>query len=228
MRSAGFIDLHTHTLASDGELLPSELISRARQAGYAAIGITDHADRSNLEAVIAAAREACAAFAPRTGIVALPGVELTYVPPTQLAALVRRARDLGAVLIVVHGETTVEPVPAGTNTAALRAEIDILAHPGLLTPAEARLAARRGIALELTTRRGHSLTNGHVARLARAAGAPLILNTDTHSPGDLLTPHRYAAALLGAGLTPAQARLVHGHSSRLLRTLVRRLRAGAR
>jgi len=36
------IDLHTHSLFSDGELIPSELVSRAAAAGYRAIAITDH------------------------------------------------------------------------------------------------------------------------------------------------------------------------------------------
>ncbi|MCA1554077.1 MAG: PHP domain-containing protein, partial [Chloroflexi bacterium] len=46
------IDLHTHTFYSDGELLPSELLRRAVVKGYSAIGVTDHADASNLEEVI--------------------------------------------------------------------------------------------------------------------------------------------------------------------------------
>ncbi|MEO0250245.1 MAG: PHP domain-containing protein, partial [candidate division WOR-3 bacterium] len=43
------IDLHTHTFFSDGELVPSELAHRAFEKGYKVIGITDHADASNME-----------------------------------------------------------------------------------------------------------------------------------------------------------------------------------
>jgi histidinol phosphatase-like PHP family hydrolase len=71
---------------------------------------------------------------------------------------------------VVHGETIVEPVLPGTNRAAIAAGVDILAHPGLITKEEAMLAAQKGVLLEITTRRGHSFTNGHVASIARVCG----------------------------------------------------------
>ena len=57
------IDLHTHTFASDGVLLPSELIRRAVAAGYRAIGITDHGDESNMEELLAKAVKAAKAWA---------------------------------------------------------------------------------------------------------------------------------------------------------------------
>jgi histidinol phosphatase-like PHP family hydrolase len=102
--------------------------------------------------------------------------------------------------VVVHGETIVEPVLPGTNRAGLEADIDILAHPGLLTPEEAALAARRSILLEVSGRKGHSFTNGHVVRVAQAAGAGLILNSDAHGPGDLLPKKMIEKIGLGAGL----------------------------
>ena len=43
------IDLHMHTLCSDGELLPIELARRAKIMGHEAIAFTDHVDLSNLE-----------------------------------------------------------------------------------------------------------------------------------------------------------------------------------
>ena len=46
------IDFHTHTLFSDGILVPSELVRRAEVMGYRAIGLTDHVDSSNLEFVV--------------------------------------------------------------------------------------------------------------------------------------------------------------------------------
>jgi histidinol phosphatase-like PHP family hydrolase len=45
------IDLHTHTIFSDGELIPSELVRRAEVKGYTAIGLTDHVDFTNIEHV---------------------------------------------------------------------------------------------------------------------------------------------------------------------------------
>ncbi|MBU1154639.1 MAG: PHP domain-containing protein, partial [Proteobacteria bacterium] len=46
------IDLHTHTLFSDGELLPAELAQRAQVIGLEALAFTDHADMSNLEIIL--------------------------------------------------------------------------------------------------------------------------------------------------------------------------------
>jgi histidinol phosphatase-like PHP family hydrolase len=56
--------------------------------------------------------------------------------------------------------------------------------------------------LEITSRQGHSLSNGHVARLAQKAGAQLVLNTDTHLPDDLISREKALKVAWGAGLRP--------------------------
>jgi len=194
------IDLHTHTLLSDGVLLPTELARRAKDKGYRAIGITDHADSSNLEAVIASLRKVADETGDLLGLRIVPGVELTHVPPKLIPGMAKRARKLGAQLIIVHGETVVEPVAEGTNMAALESDIDILAHPGLLTEKEAQLAAKNGVCLEITSRHGHSYTNGLVAARALSAGARLVLNSDSHEPRDLLSMAFAEKVARGAGL----------------------------
>ncbi|MBQ7249605.1 MAG: histidinol phosphate phosphatase domain-containing protein [Deltaproteobacteria bacterium] len=212
------IDLHTHSIFSDGELLPSELVRRAAVLGYRAIAITDHGDFTNFELIIPRLKKAVASLR-RHGIEVLAGIELTHLPPELMAEAVVEARRLGAQIVVCHGETLVEPVPPGTNRAAIEAGVDILAHPGLITEAEVRLAAQKGVALELTTRRGHSLSNGHVARLALQCGAQLVIDTDSHSPGDL-TPWAQAERIArGAGLDEAQVAAARANSERLLKRL---------
>ncbi len=198
------IDLHTHTLFSDGELIPAELTRRAAVAGYRALAITDHADLSNLDFILPRLAGVTGDLGRAWGLTVLPGIELTHLPPGQIAEAARRARELGARIVVCHGETLVEPVAAGTNRAALLADIDILSHPGLISAEDAALAAERGVCLELTTRKGHSLANGHVARVALSAGAKLVLNNDAHAPGDLVSPEQARRIALGAGLTEAQ------------------------
>lgn len=195
------IDLHMHTTFSDGELIPSELIRRARVAGYKAMAITDHADVSNLALILDNIRRLTLDFSHFYDMEVLAGVELTHVPPALMAEFARLAREAGAQIVVVHGETVVEPVEQGTNLAAIEAGVDVLAHPGLITEVEARLAAERGVALEITTRRGHSYCNGHVAALARKHGARLVINNDAHAPGDLLGEDLRRKVALGAGLT---------------------------
>jgi len=212
------IDLHTHSILSDGELLPSELVRRAVVLGYRAIAITDHGDFTNFELIIPRLKKAVASLR-RHGIEVLAGIELTHLPPELMAEAVVEARRLGAQIVVCHGETLVEPVPPGTNRAAIEAGVDILAHPGLITEEEVRLAAQKGVALELTTRRGHSLSNGHVARLALHCGAQLVIDTDSHAPGDL-TPWAQAERIArGAGLDEAQVAAARANSERLLKRL---------
>ncbi len=128
------------------------------------------------------------------------GVEITHVPPAKMPGLVKMARKLGAEVIVVHGETSVEPVPQGTNHAAVSLDIDILAHPGFITPEDALTAKENGICLEITSRNGHNRTNGHVARIAQETGADLIVDTDSHSPHDLINDETAFKIAMGAGL----------------------------
>ncbi len=198
------IDLHTHTLFSDGVLVPAELARRAQIMGYRALAFTDHVDFSNLDFVLPRLISVCRALADEMDIILLPGVELTHVPPVLIGGFVEKARALGAAIVVVHGETLVEPVAPGTNRAAIEAGVDILSHPGLILSEEAELAALQGVFLEITTRRGHSLTNGHVARLARQTGAELLLNNDAHAPGDLVSLEMAEKIALGAGLDESE------------------------
>ncbi|WAC07594.1 MAG: histidinol phosphate phosphatase domain-containing protein [Thermodesulfobacteriota bacterium] len=197
------IDLHTHSLFSDGVLIPAELVQRAKAKGYEALAITDHADRSNLDWIIARIVRFCEDFKKKSDFNVFPGIELTHVLPETIFPLTQEARKLGAQVVVVHGETIVEPVPPGTNRAALEAGVDILAHPGLISKTEVLLAKGKGILLEISARRGHCLTNGHVARLAKDVGAPLILDTDAHEPEDLLDSAQALRVILGAGLVEA-------------------------
>ena len=194
------IDLHTHTIFSDGELIPSELVRRAIDKGYQAIALTDHADLSNIDFIVPRMVKVCHQLREAFGIPILPGVELTHVPPQHIGELAKEGRGLGAAIIVVHGETLVEPVLPGTNLAAVQADIDILAHPGLITDDVANLAGKKGIFLEISARKGHSLSNGHVAVCARRNGVSLLLNTDAHAPGDLITTDFARQIALGAGL----------------------------
>jgi histidinol phosphatase-like PHP family hydrolase len=210
------IDLHTHTFFSDGELVPSELIRRASVAGYKAMAITDHADKSNIAWLLSNLVGVVDELGAANNIQVLAGVELTHVPPSAIAEATQLARDNGAELVVVHGETIVEPVMSGTNMAAIKACVDILSHPGLISEEEVQLAAENNVCLEITTRKGHSLTNGHVARLAAQYGAKLVINNDAHGPGDLMSPEMARNVALGAGMSEEQYLLAVSNSEELV------------
>jgi len=210
------IDLHTHTVFSDGELIPAELVRRASVAGYTAIAITDHADMSNLDFIVPRIAAVADDLGKACGIDVLPGIELTHLPPAQIGMATNKARSHGALIVVCHGETIVEPVAEGTNRAAIEAGVDILSHPGLVTPADAALAAERGVCLEITTRKGHSLCNGHVARVARETSASLVINNDAHAPGDQVSAELMYQIALGAGLSEEEYRQACKNSENLV------------
>ncbi|RZN63485.1 histidinol phosphate phosphatase domain-containing protein [Methanonatronarchaeum sp. AMET6-2] len=200
-----FSDFHIHSTYSDGELLPSEIAERYRVNGYSAIAITDHIDFSNLDVISKLKKLSREIDSPRFVV----GAELTFTPPDKIGKLARKARDNGADLIVMHGESPVEPVPEKTNIKAVRSgEVDIIAHPGFIDEETAVKAREKDVFLEVTSRGGHNLTNGHVVKMALEKKTPLIINSDAHRLGDLLTKERTKKVGLGAGLNEKQLKKV--------------------
>jgi putative hydrolase len=194
------IDLHTHTLFSDGVLLPAELVRRCEAKGFRGLVITDHVDYSNIDIVIPNVLKACREIASASKIKVHGGVELTHLRPEHIKSMVQRARELGAFIVIVHGETITEPVLTGTNRAAIEAGADILAHPGLIIEDDVRLAKSRNVRLEISGRKGHSYANGYVVKMAKKVGAKLVFGSDSHTPDDLLDRYHAGQIARGAGL----------------------------
>jgi hypothetical protein len=69
MKRAFVADLHNHTIASDGEYTPTELVDEARDLGLTAVGVTDHDTLDGLDEALAAGEAA--------GILVVPGVEVS-------------------------------------------------------------------------------------------------------------------------------------------------------
>ena len=202
-------NLHAHTFLSDGDLLPSEVAMRYQDKGYKIIAITDHADYSNIKPAAKAIVEFCRRWPKNSAITVLPGIELTHLPPEQFKPLSNLARKEGIKIIIAHGETPVEPVAKNTNHLALMADIDILAHPGLISDEDTKLAKDRGVFLEITSRRGHSQTNAYVIKQARKFGAKLILNNDSHTPEDIISPVELIKVGLDLGLTQTEIDIIY-------------------
>jgi len=203
-------DFHTHSIFSDGALLPAALIREAEVRGHAALAITDHVDASNIEEVIKALTHFEREMRGKLPVKFIPGVEISYLKPEHIIDYCKKARKLGAKLIVVHGESPVEPVYSGTNHTAVSQKglVDILAHPGNnLTEEDARLANQNGVFLEITSRKGHKEGNVHVAEMARRTGAKLLIDTDSHNENDLLTYEQALQIAKEAGLTDSEAKL---------------------
>ena len=97
MTTPAGIDLHAHTTASDGSLSPTELVTKARGLGLAALAVTDH----DTVAGLAEAREAAQAV----GLELVPGVELSVED------------DKGRFHLLGYGFDTSSPELAETLTA---------------------------------------------------------------------------------------------------------------
>jgi len=211
-------DFHTHTFLSDGELICSEQIRHAQAHYYRAIAITDHVDASNIDFVL----NSLIKFIETEkkyfeDIEIISGVELTHVPPILINDLAKYAKEKGAQIVVVHGETIVEPVFKGTNYYAVRSKyVDILAHPGVISEEDVKEAVSNDIFLELSARKGHSLANGHVSKLCQKFGAKLLVNSDAHGPGDFLEYEFALKVAVSAGLSYENAREIIENNPKLL------------
>lgn len=202
------IDLHTHSLHSDGVLLPAEALRYACSMGYAAIAITDHVDYSNLGSVIKDLLNFAKKQAGFSNVLFIPGVEITHADPALIAPMAKEARKMGAKIIVCHGQTPSEPVAEGTNRAAVSQKglIDILAHPGYITEEDAANAEKNGVYLELSAKPAHKETNKHVANLSLKTGAKMLVNTDAHGPSDYITQEEALELAIGSGLNEEEAK----------------------
>ncbi len=207
-----FYDLHVHTFLSDGLLGPGEVVRRAATAGATGIVFSDHVDVVTLEPTLDKFLQVASDFRRHREVEVKFGCELTHVPPADIAGLARQAREIGAEFVTVHGETPVEPVEPGTNRAAVSsADVDLLAHPGEISAADAKLAAENEVALEISARRGHSLTNGYLVNLVRRleTSPRLVICTDAHAPGDFISSARAAEILRGAGCRSPESILLN-------------------
>lgn len=199
------IDLHTHTFHTDGELGPEELLRRAEEVGVEGLAITDHVDSVTLPNILDLYRSRWSQLREVAPFPVVLGCELTHVMPDSVDSLAQQAHEAGASLVLVHGESPVEPVRSGTNEAAASSDyVDILAHPGILEPGVAEQAAENNVALELSGRPGHAFGNGHVGRIGQEVGVDLTFSTDAHAPDDLMTPGQAEEVIRGAGVENPQ------------------------
>jgi len=70
-----FVDLHTHTIFSDGALSPTQLVKKAKEIGLAAIAIADHESTDGVEEGMDAGK--------KLGVEVLPAVEISSYPDSQ-------------------------------------------------------------------------------------------------------------------------------------------------
>ena len=109
-KSLPVYDFHTHSFLSDGILSPSELVRTAEVKGYACVAVTDHVGAGEMEDMISKLREDQKIIQRFWNIRMIVGVEITHTPAGSIDELAGLAKELGAEVVVVHGETIGEPV----------------------------------------------------------------------------------------------------------------------
>ncbi len=118
----GFVDLHSHSTASDGALAPAEVVETAARAGLAALALTDH----DTLAGVAAAKDA----GERLGVRIVAGVELSLMDGEKevhmLGLHIARVDALQAELEAVRDsrKSRAEQIVAKLNTLGVPVTID--------------------------------------------------------------------------------------------------------
>jgi putative hydrolase len=211
-------DFHSHTFLTDGIASATDMWREADSLGHKALAVTDHIALEDPQPLLNRLRQEARAWEGEA-LTTLIGVEVTMVTPRRIPEVVRAARRAGAEIVIVHGETPANPVPMGTNRAAVELnDVDILAHPGFLTVEEAELAKAHDVILELTARSMHMVTNGHVARTALEVGNDLVVDSDAHGTDELVPAHLAERIARGAGVPESTVqRVLRETPQRLLR-----------
>ncbi len=189
-------ELHSHTDFSDGKSSIEEMINMAREMN-SAIAITDHfigdeffinkilhPNMSSLDSFLNRRKKFREKFKISDDVIF--GIEITRINPKRIPEIAKAAKKLDFI-VLVHGETSSDKVPAGTNTAALNCEyVDVLAHPGHLSEEEALKAKENKIFIEITARKMHKSENPEIAKICKKFNLEMVIDTDAHSAGELI------------------------------------------
>ena len=119
------VEMHCHTVASDGDMQPKELVQNAIKRGYKAICLTDHNTTANVNAV--------KKYGEKYGLVVAGGIEWTTfwghltviggnsdidwksITPANINASIIRARQLGDIVTVAHPKRIGSPLCMGCH-----------------------------------------------------------------------------------------------------------------
>ncbi|MGZ4462261.1 MAG: DNA polymerase/3'-5' exonuclease PolX [Gaiellaceae bacterium] len=211
-------DLHAHSTWSDGRATIEEMALAARERGYAYLAVTDHSPRLREGRIEAQWREIEALSTRLAPFRILRGVEVNIRVDGSLDLPDDTLAQLDWVIASLHSSFERSPTER-LLAAAENPLVDCIGHPsgrriGSREPPVAieRVIARAaeiGTALEINGQPDRlDLRDSH-ARLAREAGAKIVLASDAHRPSTL--------AYLELAL--AQARRAWLTSDHLLNTL---------
>ena len=187
------IDLHLHTLASDGRSTPSELVDLAAAAGLTVMAVTDH----DTTAAVADVRR----FAEARGIEAVTGIEITAVlrgrdvhmlgyffdprHPDLLAFLIEQRKER-----IDRVEAIVERLAELNMPLNFKAQIDVARLPtgtSLARPHVARAMVAAGYVETMQAAFDEWLAEGQPAFVERTGPSPADVTAIVHAAGGLIS-----------------------------------------
>jgi DNA polymerase (family X) len=205
-------DLHSHTTLSDGRNTLEEMAEAGRDRGYAYMAITDHSashgfgDHVTAERLWERIEEVRAWNEGKRGFRLLAGSEVNIGLDGELDYPADLLDALDWVVASVHTSFSISPAAMTERvlTAIENPSVNCIGHlTGRLigrrepydidVEAVVEAAARAGTMLEINGNPNRRDLSEHHARLAREAGATIVLNTDAHGV-DTLDNMAYAVA----------------------------------
>jgi DNA polymerase (family X) len=215
-------DLHTHTTATDGRADIESMARAAQAAGLRYLAITDHSKSLAMANGLDEARALEHARAVREvgsrldGITLLAGIECDIRPDGTMDLADDCLARLDLVVASLHSGFNQEP--AQLTDRLLRALecpwVDVLGHPtGRIIlrreplqadwPRVFAAAAAAGVCLEINSQVDRLDLDDLHARMARDAGAKIVISSDAHSTGALAVVRWGVVIARRAWLTPA-------------------------
>jgi len=215
-------DLHSHTTLSDGRNTLEEMAAAGRERGYAYMAITDHSashgfgDHVPAERLWERIEEVATWNKGKRGFRLLAGSEINIGLDGGLDYPDDLVEALDWVVASVHTSFSISPAAMTERvlTAIENPHVDCIGHLtgrligrrepyGIDVEAVVEAAARTGTMLEINGNPNRRDLSEHHAKLAKEAGAKIVLNTDAHGV-DTLSNMAYAVATARrAWLTPS-------------------------
>jgi DNA polymerase (family 10) len=215
-------DLHSHTTLSDGRNTLAEMAEAGRERGYAYMAITDHSashgfgDHVTAERLWERIEEVGEWNKGKRGFRLLAGSEINIGLDGGLDYPDDLVEALDWALASVHTSFSISPeaMTERVLTAIENPHVDCIGHLtgrligrrepyGVDVEAVAEAAARTGTMLEINGNPNRRDLSEHHAKLAKQAGARIVLNTDAHGVDTLANMAYAVATARRAWLTPA-------------------------
>ena len=194
-------DLHMHTTATDGRADAETMARSAQAAGLEYIAITDHsqslamANGLDETRALEHAKNIRALNDRLEGITVLAGIECDIRPDGSMDLADDCLAALDIVIASVHSAFNMdqEQMTERVLAAIANPHVDVVAHPTgrlILKREGYRLdlerifaaAAAAGVALEINSQADRLDLDDTHARMARARGVKLLIDSDAHSP----------------------------------------------